>query len=201
MKRISAIILSAGSSRRMGEPKALLQIGKKTFLQHIIDAAESSGVTDNVVVLGCEQKVIRETLSSFNGKIVINVAWEHGQLSSIITGVEALNLNDCDGALILPVDHPLISSALIRALMNEFEESGKKIIIPVYEGRRGHPLIISSDLFPEIKNASSAVGLREVIRTHSNDIGVVPTTEEGILLNIDTPDDYQKYVLNFNVEE
>jgi molybdenum cofactor cytidylyltransferase len=102
--------------------------------------------------------------------------------------------------LILPVDHPLISSALIRALMKAFEESGKKIIIPVYEARRGHPLIISSELFPEIKNASPAVGLREVIRSHAIDIGVVPTAEEGILLNIDTPDDYERYIAKIPVE-
>ncbi len=184
----------------MGKPKALLQIGRKTFLQHIIDTVESAGVTNNVVVLGSEPKEIQDSLTSFNGKIVVNAAWEQGQLSSIITGVEVLSLNDCDGVLILPVDHPLISSALIRALMKAFEESGKKIIIPVYEARRGHPLIISSELFPEIKNASPAVGLREVIRSHAIDIGVVPTAEEGILLNIDTPDDYERYIAKIPVE-
>lgn len=184
----------------MGKPKALLQIGKKTFLQHIIDTVESAGMENNVVVLGCEPKEIQESLTSFNGKIVVNAAWEQGQLSSIITGVEALTQNDCEGVLIQPVDHPLISSALVKSLMKEFEESGKKIIIPVYDARRGHPLIISSELFPEIKKASPAVGLREVIRTHANDIRVVPTEEEGIHLNIDTPGDYERYIAKIPVE-
>ena len=193
---ISAIILSAGSSRRMGKPKALLQIGKKTFLQHVIDTVTLAGLTNTIVVLGCEPVEIQETLTSFNGKIIINAAWERGQLSSIIAAVNVLKQNECEGVLIFPVDHPLISTSLIQKLLTSFHESKKKIVIPTLNERRGHPVMISSVLFEEIKNASLDVGLREVIRSHETDIELVPTEEEGILINIDTPEEYQKYIGN-----
>ncbi len=192
--KIAAIILSAGSSRRMGKPKALLKIREKTFLQHIIDTVESAGITNNIVVLGCEPNEIQKTLSSFTGNIIINEEWERGQLSSIIAGVNVVNEIDCKGILIWPVDHPLISQTLIQKLLESFRETNKKIVSPIYKGRRGHPIIISAELFTEIKNASLNVGLREVVRAHRNDISEVPTEEEGILINIDTPADYQKYV-------
>ncbi|MDP1678257.1 MAG: nucleotidyltransferase family protein [Bacteroidota bacterium] len=197
---ISAIILSAGSSRRMGTPKALLKIGKKIFLHHIIDTVESVGLTNNVVVLGFESQTIREILSSFSGTIIVNEAWEEGQLSSIIACINALNTIDCEGILICPVDHPMITTALIKKLVESFQHSRKKIIIPTYHGRRGHPIIISSELFVEIKNASFTVGLREVVHAHENDIELVSTDEEGILINIDTPEDYRKYVGNLQLE-
>jgi molybdenum cofactor cytidylyltransferase len=192
--KISAIILSAGSSRRMGKPKALLQIGNKTFLQHIIDEVESAGIKNNIVVLGFESQKILETLSIFNGTIIFNEAWEQGQLSSIIAGINALNTIDCEGVLICPVDHPMISTVLIKKLVEVFQHSRKKIVIPAYQGRRGHPIIISSELFAEIKKASLAIGLREVVHAHENDIELVSTDEEGIIINIDTPEDFEKYI-------
>ena len=192
--KISAIILSAGSSRRMGRPKALLTIGNKSFLQHIIDTVESVGIKDVVIVLGFEWQTIRETLPSFSGTIIVNKAWEQGQLSSIIAGLNKINQKECDGVLICPVDHPMSSASLIKSLIAGLNDSKKKIIIPTHNGRRGHPIIISSELFPEIKNASLVVGLREVVRAHENDIELVSTEEEGILINIDTQEDYQRYI-------
>jgi molybdenum cofactor cytidylyltransferase len=193
---LSAIILSAGSSSRMGTPKALLNIGNTTFIQHIIETVESVGLTNNVVVLGFESQTIRETLPSFSGTIIVNEAWEQGQLSSIIAGLDVLDQINCDGVLICPVDHPIISTALIKKLIESFQQSHKKIVIPTYHGRRGHPIIISSELFTEINNASLNVGLREVVRAHKDDICEVPTEEEGVIINIDTPEDYQKYIGN-----
>ncbi len=192
--KISAIILSAGSSHRMGKHKALLTIDKKTFLQHIIDVVESAGVKNTVVVLGFEAQTIRETLSSFCGTIIINEEWKTGQLSSIIAGMNALNKKECNGMLICPVDHPLITTMLVEKLLQAFYESNKQIVVPTYCGRRGHPIIISSALFPEIKNASVEVGLRSVVHAHEKNICEVPTEEEGILINIDTPEDYQQYI-------
>jgi molybdenum cofactor cytidylyltransferase len=79
-------------------------------------------------------------------------------------------------------------------MLTEFQLSGKKIIIPVYRERKGHPIIISSDLFPEIYRTSLSVGLREVVRAHGSEIGFVPTEEKGVTQNIDTPEDYRNHV-------
>lgn len=180
----------------MGTPKALLNIGNTTFIQHIIETVESVGLTNNVVVLGFESQTIRETLSSFRGTIIVNEAWEQGQLSSIMAGLNVLEQISCDGVLIYPVDHPMISATLIQKMLESFQVANKKVVIPTYKGKRGHPIIISADLFTEINNASLNVGLREVVRAHKVDICEVPTEEEGVLINIDTPKDYQKYIGN-----
>lgn len=193
---ISAIILSAGSSQRMGKHKALLKIGNKTFLRHIVDEINSAGLQDTIVVLGSDFETIRQTLSWFNGKVVVNNDWGNGQLSSIITGLNAFELTDCNGVLIVPVDHPLFTSSLILELLQAFKESKKQIIIPTHRQRRGHPIIISKNLFGELRNAPIQIGMRSVVHAHEDEICEVPTEEEGVLINIDTPEDYQKYFLD-----
>lgn len=193
---ISAIILSAGSSQRMGKHKALLTIGNKTFLRHIVDEINSAGIQDSVVVLGSDFETIRQTLSWFNGKVVVNNDWRNGQLTSIITGINILESAECDGVLIVPVDHPLFTSSLISKLVQAFNESKKQIIIPTHRQRRGHPVIISKNLFGELRNAPIQIGMRFVVHTHEDEICEVPTEEKGVLINIDTPEDYQKYFLD-----
>lgn len=192
--KISAIILSAGSSHRMGRPKALLTIGNKSFLQHIIDTVESVGIKDVVIVLGFEWQTIRETLPSFKGKIIVNKAWEQGQLSSIIAGLHKINQKECDGVLICPVDHPMSSASLIKSLIAGLNDSKKKIIIPTHNGRRGHPIIIPKNLFDELRNAPLHIGMRAVVHAHKDEICEVPTEEKNVLINIDTPEDYQRYI-------
>jgi molybdenum cofactor cytidylyltransferase len=194
MKSISAILLSAGSSLRMGTPKALLKLGGKTFLQHLVDVVQDAGVEDVHVVLGAEAETLRSQLSWYHGDIVINTHWQSGQLSSILAGIHSLNNETCSGALICPVDHPQITSGLIQELYRVFDESKKQIVIPTYQGRRGHPVLLSSTLFPEINNAPAEIGLRYVVHAHEDDIAEVPTAEHGVIINIDTPDDYQKHV-------
>jgi len=182
----------------MGSPKALLRIGKNTFLQHLINVIGDVGLTKKIVVLGFEAEKIRESLTAFDGEIVVNDEWKRGQLSSIITGIKNLDQSNCLSVLICPVDHPIITTALLKRLLVEFHRTGKKIIIPEYHGRRGHPIIISSELFPEINDASLEIGLREVVHAHENDIALVPTEEEGVIVNIDTPEDYQQYLQKHN---
>jgi len=193
---VAALILSAGSSRRMGSPKALLRIGKHTFLQHLIHVICEAGLTNKIVILGHESETIRESLTSFDGIIIVNDEWERGQLSSIIAGIKNLDRTNCLGVLICPVDHPMISSELVKRLLAAFHQTKKKIIIPEYHGRKGHPIVISSELFPEINNASLEIGLREVVHAHKNDIELVSTEEEGVIVNIDTPEDYRRYFEN-----
>src|ERR1041385_8478469 len=136
---VSAIVLSAGSSNRMGTPKGLLKIGDKTFLRHIVDVLHSSRVLDVAIVLGSGAETIEQTLDWFDGKIVTNEEWERGQLSSIIAGLGVLEQKDLHGVMICPVDRPLISQSLIVDLLQAFWKSKKKIVVPVYGGQRGHP--------------------------------------------------------------
>ncbi|MBI5021549.1 MAG: nucleotidyltransferase family protein [Ignavibacteriales bacterium] len=197
---ISGIILAAGSSRRMGSPKSLLKIGEKTFLQHIVDVLHSARVIDIVIILGAEAEEIRKSLSWFDGKTVVNEDWQKGQLTSIIKGIDALDLNstepeEINGAMICPVDHPLLIQSLLVDLLQGYWTSKKKIIIPTFNSRRGHPVIFDKKYFDELRSASHDVGARSVIHKHSDDVCEVPVNEEGVLINIDTQEDYLKYIL------
>ena len=193
---ISGIVLAAGASARMGEPKALLKIGEKTFLQHVIDVLHSACILDTVIVLGNDAVKIQNTLDWFQGKVIINDNWQQGQLSSIIAGMNMLNGTDLHGVMICPVDHPLISQGLLVDLLQTFWKSKKKIVLPVYDQKRGHPVIFSKELFDELKSAPMNVGARFVVRQHPNDVAELVTAEDGVVQNIDTPEDYEMKILS-----
>jgi len=188
---ISAVVLAAGSSRRMGSPKSLLKIGEKTFLQHIVDVLHSSCVLDIAVVLGAGAEEIKKNLTWFTGKIVVNANWEKGQISSIVAGLDSLVSKDVDGVMICPVDHPLITHPLVVDLLQAFWKSKKKIIVPVFQGQRGHPVIFEQCLFDELRSAPLDVGARALVHAHPDDVMEVPTSVEGVLTNIDTLADYR----------
>jgi molybdenum cofactor cytidylyltransferase len=134
---ISAVILAAGASQRMGKPKALLTVGEKTFLQYIVDVLHSARILDIAVVLGADAEGIKQSLDWFDGKIVLNADWQKGQLTSVISGIDALDTNDLHGAMLCPVDRPLISQSLLVDLLQAFWKSKKNIVVPSYNGKRG----------------------------------------------------------------
>ena len=178
----------------MGRPKALLRIGEETFVQHIVGQLQSAGLHDVVIVLGADADEIKTSLSWFSGTIVINEDWKQGQLTSVIAGLNAFSHHHLDGVLICPVDRPLITHTLIKNLLKAFQESGKSIVVPVFQGRRGHPTIFSSALFHELRDAPLNVGARHVVRNHPHDVHEMTTSEKGAVLNIDTLEDYARYV-------
>jgi molybdenum cofactor cytidylyltransferase len=193
-RSIAAMILSAGASRRMEQPKGLLTIGGTSFLKHIADVVTASDIRDTVIVLGADHDSIRNALGWFGGTVVVNHDWESGQLSSIVAGINALESGGHSGILLWPVDHPLIPASLITRMVHAYRESGSPIVVPVYRGRRGHPVILSRTVFDEVRSAPGTVGLRSVVHAHKEHICEVPTEEEGVVINIDTPDDYRRFV-------
>lgn len=153
-----------------------------------------------MIVLGAEAEEIQKSLTWFNGKVVVNNDWQRGQLTSIIAGLNSLDINkfepeEIHGAIICPVDHPLLTQALLVDLLQGFWKSKKRIIIPTFNNKRGHPVIFHRDLFSEIHNAPLELGARTVVHNHPDEVHEVPVEEEGILLDIDTPEDYKKYIL------
>jgi len=122
---------------------------------------------------------------------VINAEWEKGQLSSIQAALRSLP-PQTDGVVLLLIDHPLISAALVGELVESFYSSGKSIILPIYEGRRGHPVIFSSALYQELMNAPLETGARSVVWEHSTEVQTVQTNEEGCVLNLNDPDTMQR---------
>ena len=189
---LAAAILSAGESRRMGTPKALLPYRGSTFLQHLVEVTRHPRVGITKIVLGAGAQVIRDTLHLDEASVVINDEWEKGQLSSIQAAVRSLANAGTEGMILCPVDHPLVSANLVARLIEQFDSTGKLVVLPTYKGRRGHPLIFRASLYDELLQASPTVGARQVVWAHRDEVLEVPTDEEGIALNLNDPETLRK---------
>jgi molybdenum cofactor cytidylyltransferase len=185
---LAAVILSAGASSRMGRPKALLPYREGTFLEHLIQVTRHSRIGVTRVVLGAGTAEIRTIAKLDPSMVVLNSNWEQGQLSSICEGIRSLAGIETEGIILCPVDHPLVSARLVGELIGQFYGNAKSIVLPTYNGRRGHPVIFSNALYGELLDAPTDKGARAVVWAHSADVLEVPTEEEGIVLNINDPD-------------
>jgi len=189
---LAAAILSAGESRRMGQPKALLPYRGITFLEHLIEVTRHPRVGMQIVVLGAGADEIQAHLALPAAQIVINPDWRRGQLSSIQSAIRSLPPNETEGIIITPVDHPLISVHLIDELIQAFTGTRKAIVVPTHGGRRGHPVIFRASLYEQLLGASDSVGARQVVRAHPDEVEEVVTDEEGVLLNLNDPEALRK---------
>jgi molybdenum cofactor cytidylyltransferase len=187
---LGGVILAAGESRRMGRDKALLPLGGRTFLEHLAHVFDGE-VAPLLVVLGHHaDEIERRVRLPAAARILRNPEYRLGQLSSLHVALRALDPRQVDGAIICLVDHPGISKQVLRALRDAFEKSQGLIVIPTWQGRRGHPVLFSTRLFAELLAAPLDEGARAVVRRHAGEIETVAVEEEGILWDVDRPEDY-----------
>ena len=190
---ISAILLAAGESRRMGSPKALLHYQGRTFVERICAAFLGAGVDELIVVLGARAEEIGRALPSHPAlRPVVNSRYFQGQLSSLMVGIGALS-PDSEAAVVNLVDHPLVSSATIKAVIDSFRAAPLPIILASYQGKRGHQVLFSSRVYGEILAAPLDQGAKVVVRKDPARVRELPLDDPGILADIDTPEDYKRY--------
>jgi molybdenum cofactor cytidylyltransferase len=183
---VGAIVLSAGKSERMGRQKALLPYRGRTFIENILDAISKSSVSDVVTVLGHHAEAIRNAVPS--GNFVMNPDYEEGMITSIQAGIRALNPN-VEGALLFLVDHPVVSSRTVDALIHRFEPG--RIILPTYQGRRGHPVLFARDVLNEILELPMSAGANTVVRKDPQRIIEVVVDDAGVTIDVDTPEQFE----------
>jgi molybdenum cofactor cytidylyltransferase len=190
---LAAVILSGGASRRMGSPKALLPFQGRPFLEHLLDIAKHPKIGVRRVVLGAHAENIEKEVALNPEEVVINENWEQGQLSSIRVALRSLPPGT-DGMLLCLIDHPLISKGLVTALVDQFYATRAPIVVPVFEGRRGHPVIFAAALYEELEKAPLDVGARSVVWAHEAEVSEHITMEEGCVVNLNDPGAFARIV-------
>jgi molybdenum cofactor cytidylyltransferase len=187
---ICALVLAAGESRRMGAPKLLLPFGDKTIIEHIVDNINQSKVDKILVVLGSRREEIRSKITDWPVLSAVNHRYREGMLSSIQTGFEALP-KDTAAALVCLGDQPLIPFSVIDDLIKVYQKTKRGIVLPLYQKKRGHPILIDMKHKQEVLNLSPDIGLRALVHNHPQDVQEVEVDTPHILKDIDYPEDYR----------
>jgi len=191
---ISAIVLAAGESRRMGQIKQLLDWRGKPLLGHVLDSLRSSPVDEIILVLGYEAERILERVATQQVQVVLNPDYRSGMLSSLKQGLKAIHPH-AEAFLIVLADQPEIPPGMIRRLIDEFRSvrPAKSIVIPAYQGRRGHPALFSVKYCTEILQLSGETGAREILARHPDEVLTVEMDKDAVVIDVDTEEDYLKY--------
>jgi len=198
---IPAVVLAAGLSTRMGRPKPLLPLANgETFVTQIVRSFLDSGVDDVVVVLGHEADAVAAKLIEHGvaARFVVNDAYQTGQLSSVLRGLNAIDRPGVRAMLLTLVDVPLVSPATIRAVIDRYKATNAPIVRPVRGDEHGHPVLIDRSLFALLRTADPEAGAKPIVRDHVSAAGNVAVDDDGAFFDIDTPEAYERVLHDMN---
>lgn len=205
--RTAAIILAAGTSSRMsdGRNKLLLPLQQRPVLAHVIAAALGSRARPVVLVLGHQAEEVRAHLQPGElttlVQIVENPAFADGQSTSMQAGLRAMLTDqparELESVIFLLGDQPMVTADLIDGLIDLHTASGKRIVLPLYAGQRGNPVLFSLDLAPELLQVSGDEGGRGVLKRHPQDIATLAVSEEMLNADVDTWEAYQRVLASW----
>lgn len=193
---LPALILAAGASRRMGFPKALLQTPEgRLFVAHLVRTLNEVGLENIGIVTGVHHDAIVDAVTADDPvvlpRFIRNPAPDRGQLSSVWVGMDALLEPASEGLLITLVDVPLVSASTVVKVVDAWTRTRAPITRPAMGPRHGHPVIFDRVVFDELRRAPIDQGAKVVVRAHEHDLLNVPVADEGCLLDVDTPQDYE----------
>lgn len=188
---LAALILAAGYSSRMGRFKALLPMGGQSIIARVVLTFRQAGIERISVVTGHDAEQLEPLLHDLGVGAVPNPDYKRGMYSSVQAGVASLPA-DVDACFLLPVDIPLVRPATIEMLAARYLPERPTITYPRFNGRRGHPPLISRALFAEILAGNGDGGLRALLQNHQSTATDVDVLDEGVVLDMDTPEDYEQ---------
>lgn len=186
------MVPAAGLSRRMGRPKVLLPFGDTPMLVRVVETILEAGVSPVVVVTGHGRESVESALAGLPVECVFNADYEHGEmLSSVQAGVRAVAAR-ADSMLLALADQPGVEAATIRALVSTWSESEATVVVPLYDGKRGHPVVISSALFPELLELGENETLKTLMLRYQSSTRAVDLPDPAVVADVDTPADYER---------
>ena len=189
MKKICAIILAAGESKRMNEPKLLLPVNGRSMIEEVIRNVISSNIFQTLVVLGSYRNEIAGNISHLPVRLCYNDNYRNGMLSSVKCGFDNLP-EEYDAVLVFQGDQPFIRTEVTSEIIRAYMETGKGLVVPVYRNKRGHPLLLDQKYRKLIRTIPENEGLRWILANYPEDISEVKVRSEGILRDIDTREEY-----------
>lgn len=185
---VAGIVLAAGSASRMKQPKLLLPWKEEPLIRHAVKIALNC-LSPVIVVTGAWEKEVTEALSDLPVKIIHNRDWKDGQSTSIRAGINALH-PDVDAAFFLLGDQPYVSSNLLQGMLEKYHQVHPGILAPYIGDKRSNPVLFDRSIFIELCQIEGDVGARAIFKNHQ--IASFAWQDERLLLDIDTPEDYQK---------
>jgi molybdenum cofactor cytidylyltransferase len=194
--RIPALLMAAGMSTRMGRNKLLLPFNGHTVVAETCDRLLQSHVSKIIVVLGNDQDKVFNELKDKRVVFVINPNYDLGMSTSLRSGVSYLP-DDTKFFMVALGDQPLVSVSAYNALIGATCYTSHKIFIPTYGRERGNPTILSAEFIPEIMDTTGDIGGRELVRRHPETVQEVPVINEGVIINMNTPEEYAFRVAEF----
>ncbi|MCI4351883.1 MAG: NTP transferase domain-containing protein [Thermoplasmata archaeon] len=184
--KVTALVLAAGSSSRMGRPKALVPVLGQPLLARVLDTVRRLRPAETVVVLGSESDRIRKGIDLRDTTVVVNPDFEEGMSSSLRIGAAAAAPSSRPMLIVLG-DQPFVAPATLEALIERHASGSAKILIPTFEGVRGNPILLDRVILPELDSLRGDIGCRGIFPGHTSDLVEVPVRDPGILIDVDTP--------------
>lgn len=193
MEEVVAVVLAAGESRRMGAPKMVLPWGQRTVIGQVVSVIREAGLHEIIMVTGGAETAVREALQGEAVQVVPNERNATGEmLSSVQTGLAAAISGTAQAALIVLGDQPQVQGEVIRHLLRRWQDTRSRIIIPSYQMRRGHPWLLPRSLWQEVMELPAGQTLRDFLNVNRDRIDYQPVENDSILLDLDTPDEYER---------
>lgn len=189
-RRVAAVVLAAGESRRMGHNKLLLPWGDTTVLERTLGNMAASGASLVITVVGHERDQTEPMVSRY-GSAVLNQDYAKGMLSSVQAAVRALPAA-VEAALVMLADQPLVSPDVIDVLLAAYAANPRGLVAPTYQGRRGNPVIIDRRYFAELLALPPEAAPRALLQRHPEDLLVVEVGSNAVLQDLDRPEDYKR---------
>lgn len=192
--RLVAIVPAAGLSRRMGQPKLLLDLAGRTVISRVVEALRDAGIAHCLVVVRTDNANLIQEVKAAGGEVVLPATDPPDMRASVEWGLRAVGSQPtpCDGWVLVPADHPTLNSGVVRELIAAWSTSPGRIAVPVYKGQRGHPTVFPWSLAEEVFRLPPEQGLNHILRCDPTRVQEVAVSDPRVLDDLDTPEDLQR---------